>query len=70
MKMNPVIHFEMPAEDTKRVSQFYTSVFGWENKIMGEDMGNYVVAMTTDSDKNGPQKTRCYQWRLFSQNQC
>lgn len=50
MKMNPVVHFEMPAEDTKRVSDFYTKVFGWQMQTMGADMGNYVVASTTETD--------------------
>ncbi len=26
MKMNPVVHFEMPAEDRKRMAVFYTNV--------------------------------------------
>lgn len=30
MKMNPVVHFEMPAEDKKRMSKFYTKAFGWQ----------------------------------------
>ena len=54
--MNPVIHFEMPAEDQKRVADFYTTVFGWQNQIMGAEMSNYVVATTTESDENGPKK--------------
>lgn len=56
MQMNPVVHFEMPAEDRKRMADFYTKVFGWETKMMGEDMGNYVVVMTTESDQKGPKK--------------
>jgi predicted enzyme related to lactoylglutathione lyase len=28
-KMNPVVHFEMPANDRKRMADFYTKVFGW-----------------------------------------
>jgi predicted enzyme related to lactoylglutathione lyase len=56
MAKNPVVHFEMPASDIKRVSEFYTNVFGWEMKPMGADMGNYVVATTTESDDRGPKK--------------
>jgi predicted enzyme related to lactoylglutathione lyase len=56
MKMNPVIHFEMPAEDKKRVAAFYTKVFGWTMQHLGEDMGNYVLATTTESDESGPKK--------------
>jgi predicted enzyme related to lactoylglutathione lyase len=54
--MNPVIHFEMPSEDEKRVSQFYSSVFGWDMKLMGPQMGNYILATTTETDQNGPKK--------------
>ena len=27
--MNPVVHFEIPYEDSERVCRFYSSVFGW-----------------------------------------
>jgi predicted enzyme related to lactoylglutathione lyase len=56
MKMNPVVHFEMPAEDRKRMADFYTKVFGWKTEQLGEDMGNYVLATTTESDEKGPKK--------------
>ncbi|KKP37845.1 MAG: Glyoxalase/bleomycin resistance protein/dioxygenase [Candidatus Peregrinibacteria bacterium GW2011_GWA2_33_10] len=56
MKMNPVIHFEIPAHDRDRMSNFYEGVFGWQMQKMGPDMGNYVIAMTTDSDEKGPKK--------------
>ena len=57
MKMNPVVHFEMPAKDKKRVSAFYTKAFGWNMQQMGQDMGNYTVAQTTETDQNGMVKT-------------
>ena len=53
--MNPVVHFEIPAEDRKRIANFYTKVFGWKTQQLGEDMGNYVLVTTTDSDENGPK---------------
>jgi predicted enzyme related to lactoylglutathione lyase len=56
MKMNPVVHFEMPAEDRKRMADFYTNVFGWKTQMLGPEMGNYVLATTTDSDEKGPKK--------------
>ena len=56
MKMNPVVHFEMPTDDPKRVAKFYTDVFGWENKLMGPEMNDYVLATTTESDEKGPKK--------------
>jgi uncharacterized protein len=55
-KMNPVVHFEMPAENTKRMADFYTKVFGWQAQQMGEDMGNYVVVATSEPDSNGRPK--------------
>ncbi|MBI2617527.1 VOC family protein [Candidatus Gottesmanbacteria bacterium] len=54
--MNPVVHFEMPVEDRDRMVNFYSNVFGWECNKMGPEMGNYVVVMTTESDKKGPLK--------------
>jgi uncharacterized protein len=55
--MNPVIHFEMPAEDRKRMANFYTNVFGWQTQQLGEDMSGYVLAGTTESDEKGRPKT-------------
>lgn len=49
--MNPVVHFEMPAKDRKRVSEFYSTVFGWHMVQLGEEMGNYILASTTDTDQ-------------------
>ncbi len=49
-KMNPVVHFEMGYEDKQRMIEFYTKVFGWQTQVMGSEMGNYVVAHTSESD--------------------
>jgi predicted enzyme related to lactoylglutathione lyase len=51
--MNPVVHFEMPAEDTKRMVQFYTRVFGWQTTQLGPEMGHYVLVQTTENEENG-----------------
>jgi predicted enzyme related to lactoylglutathione lyase len=56
MKMNPVVHFEIPAEDRKRVADFYADVFGWKTQMLGPEMGDYVLATTTESDIKGPKK--------------
>lgn len=56
-KMNPVVHFEMPAEDTKRMADFYTNVFGWEAHMLGEEMGNYVTVSTSETSEDGMPKT-------------
>ena len=56
MKMNPVVHFEMPAEDRKRMADFYTNVFGWKTQMLGPEMGDYVLATTTETDETGRPK--------------
>jgi predicted enzyme related to lactoylglutathione lyase len=52
MKMDPVVHFEMPAEDRKRMSGFYTKAFGWHTNQLGPEMGEYVLVTTTEVDEN------------------
>lgn len=54
--MNGVVHFEMPYSDSDRMAKFYESTFGWQMQKFGEDMGNYVLAMTTESTPTGPVK--------------
>jgi predicted enzyme related to lactoylglutathione lyase len=55
--MNPVVHFEMPAEDRKRVADFYTKAFGWQTQFLGPEMGDYVLATTTEPGPDGRPKT-------------
>ena len=55
-KMNPVVHFEMPAEDRKRMADFYNHVFGWKTQMLGQEMGDYVLVTTSDVDENGRPK--------------
>ena len=50
--MNPVVHFEMPAEDNVRVKKFYETAFGWQMNVLGPEMGNYVLATTSPVDEN------------------
>jgi uncharacterized protein len=54
--MNPVVHFEMPYENRERMAKFYTSAFAWQTQMLGEDMGNYVLATTTESSADGPKR--------------
>lgn len=54
--MNPVVHFEMPYENRDRMAKFYKSAFGWQTQMLGEDMGNYVLATTTESGEEGPKR--------------
>ena len=55
--MNPVVHFEMPYEDRDRVAAFYEKAFGWNMNKLGEEMGGYVTAGTTETDENRMVKT-------------
>lgn len=56
-KTNPVVHFEMPYEDSERVIKFYSHAFGWQMQKLGKDMGDYVLAGTTETDENRMVKT-------------
>lgn len=55
-KMNPVVHFELPAVNKDRMVDFYKKVFGWNAQKLGPEMGNYVVVTTTEPDSNGRPK--------------
>lgn len=50
--MDPVVHFNMPYEDCKRVVTFYSETFGWKMQPLGEEMGGYVWAETTETGEN------------------
>jgi predicted enzyme related to lactoylglutathione lyase len=54
--MHSVVHFEMPYDDRKRMATFYESAFGWRTRLLGEEMGNYVLATTTETDESGPKR--------------
>ena len=54
--MDSVVHFEMPYDDAKRMAKFYQSAFGWKTQDLGDEMGNYVLATTADSDEQGAPK--------------
>ena len=64
--MNPVVHFELPYENRERIARFYQSAFGWQTEMLGEEMGNYVLA---DNGAIGRQARRAggrHQRRLLS----
>lgn len=54
--MDPVVHFEMPYRDGKRMAKFYQTAFGWQTETLGDEMGNYVVATTTASTDGRPNE--------------
>ena len=47
-KMNPVVHFEMPAQNKNRMTAFYTKVFGWKTEQLGSEMGEYILVTTSE----------------------
>ena len=52
--MDSVVHFEIPADDTKRAGKFYTEVFGWQiNPVPDMD---YTMVGTTVSSEDGRPK--------------
>jgi hypothetical protein len=53
--MDSVVHFEIPAKDPKRASDFYTKAFGW--KFNQYPDFEYWMIGTTTSDKNGMPTT-------------
>jgi len=54
--MNPVVHFEMPYQNKNRMAGFYARAFGWKPKMLGPEMGEYVVVTTGETDDKGRPK--------------
>ena len=52
--MNPVVHFEMPYENPKRIGDFYARAFGWKMQSFGD--GGYIVATTSETGEDGRPK--------------
>jgi len=46
----------MPYDNRGRLAKFYESAFGWQMEMLGDDMGSYVFATTTETDQTGPKK--------------
>ena len=55
-KMDPVVHFEMPYDNRERMAKFYQNAFGWQTQMLGEEMGNYVLATTTETEGSRPKE--------------
>jgi uncharacterized protein len=53
--MDSVVHFEMPYDNKERMAKFYETAFGWQMQMLGEEMGSYVLATTTETDEIGPK---------------
>jgi hypothetical protein len=52
--MDPVVHFELPAEDRERMAAFYAAAFGWQTELLGPEMGNYTLVTTTETEGGRP----------------
>ncbi len=49
--MNRVVHFEIPVNDTKKSSAFYSTVFGWNIMPFGNE--DYMFCVTGDEKDPG-----------------
>jgi len=47
----------MPYENSERLTKFYSQAFGWQMQGTGPEMGDYVLAGTTETDENRMVKT-------------
>lgn len=53
--MNPIVHFELPADDLDRAQAFYKDVFGWQVNAVPEF--SYAIVQTTEvGDDQLPKK--------------
>ena len=66
--MNPVVHFEMPYDDRDRMARFYRSVFDWNTTELSSDMGNYVLATTTESENTRPKEPGAINGGFYKRN--
>ena len=66
--MNPVVHFEMPFDNRSRMTEFYEAAFGWQTQALGEEMGNYVLATTTETADGRPTTPGAINGGFFQRN--
>ena len=67
-KMCPVVHFEMPYEQRDRIAKFYESAFGWQLQMLGAEMGNYVIASTSEMDGCMPKSPGMINGGFYQKN--
>ena len=62
-KKDPVVHFEIPADDVERARKFYSQTFGWEiERFDMPDTGAtggdpYYIVRAAETDENHMVKT-------------
>jgi uncharacterized protein len=60
---DPIVHFEIPADDMERAKAFYTNTFGWDIKKFdmpstGSTGGDpYYIVHAAETDENNMVKT-------------
>lgn len=48
--MDPVVHFELPYHDARRIAAFYAAAFDWKTQALGPEANSYVLASTAAAD--------------------
>lgn len=51
-----VVHFEIPAGDPDKLSEFYTQLFGWRIDKVPMEGGDYYITSTVETDEQGVPK--------------
>ena len=65
--MDSVVHFEIPADDTKRAQKFYSEIFGWGMQEFPMGDMTYIVTRTTEvDDKQMPLKAGAINGGIFA----
>ena len=49
---NPIVHFEIPADNVERAKKFYEKTFGWSIEKFEMPGGDYWIVRTVEVDKN------------------
>lgn len=56
--LNPIVHFEIPADDVERAMKFYEGIFGWKiNKFDMPSGDPYYGVATCEMNEKGMAKT-------------
>ena len=54
---NPIVHFEIPADDVERAEEFYTKTFGWKIEKFDMPEGDpYYMVYAAETDENNMVK--------------
>ena len=65
--MNPVVHFEMPYDDRRRMAKFHAQALGWRTEELGAAMGDHVLATTAGFGARGPVEPGAINGGFFPQ---